>query len=146
MSMVHASRGKLPPASEHLRSEPAIVAGIARATLPDSKVAWADLIADYDRIRDKIEAVFPDFKDFNERIRHPGGFRLPLPPTERVWNTASGKAEFLRLSGAEGGSDGDRRRRAPAHHDPQPRPVQHHDLWRWTTAIAASSAGATCCS
>ena len=26
---------------------------------------------------------------------------------------------------------------------PQPRPVQHHDLRAWTTAIAASSAGAT---
>jgi molybdopterin-dependent oxidoreductase alpha subunit len=95
MSMVHASRGKLPPASEHLRSEPAIVAGIARATLPDSKVPWFELVADYDRIRDLIEAVFPDFKDYNVRIRHPGGFRLPLYATERVWKTASGRAEFL---------------------------------------------------
>ncbi|MDB6085746.1 MAG: CbbBc protein [Gammaproteobacteria bacterium] len=99
MSMVHASRGNLQPASEHLRSEPAIVAGIARATLPNSKVPWLDLIADYDRIRTKIEAVFPDFGDFNERIRHPGGFRLPLPPTERVWLTASGKAEFIPYGG-----------------------------------------------
>jgi molybdopterin-dependent oxidoreductase alpha subunit len=95
MSMVHASRGKLPPASEHLRSEPAIVAGIARATLPDSKVPWFELVADYDRIRDLIEAVFPDFEDYNVRIRHPGGFRLPLHATERVWKTASGRAEFL---------------------------------------------------
>jgi molybdopterin-dependent oxidoreductase alpha subunit len=95
MTMVHASRGKLPPASEHLLSEPAIVAGIARATLPDSKVPWEELVADYDRIRDLIEAVFPDFKDYNARIRHPGGFRLPLHATERVWKTASGRAEFL---------------------------------------------------
>jgi molybdopterin-dependent oxidoreductase alpha subunit len=95
MSMVHASRGRLTPASEHLRSEPAIVAGMARATLPNSRVAWEDLVADYDRIRDGIEAVFPDFANFNERIRHPGGFRLPLPPTERIWRTASGKAEFI---------------------------------------------------
>jgi molybdopterin-dependent oxidoreductase alpha subunit len=95
MSMVHASRGKLPPASEHLRSEPAIVAGIARATLPESKVPWLELVDDYDRIRDLIEAVFPDFKDYNVRIRHPGGFRLPLHATERVWKTASGRAEFL---------------------------------------------------
>ena len=95
MSMVHASRGKLPPASGQLRSEPAIVAGIARATLPESKVPWFELIADYDRIRDRIEAVFPDFKDYNVRIRHPGGFRLPLHATERVWKTASGRAEFL---------------------------------------------------
>jgi molybdopterin-dependent oxidoreductase alpha subunit len=99
MSMVHASMGKLKPASEHLRSEPAILAGIAHATLPNSKVPWLELIADYDRIRSGIEAVFPDFKDFNGRIRIPGGFRLSLPPTERVWKTASGKAEFMRFEG-----------------------------------------------
>ena len=101
MTMVHASAGKLPPASEHLRSEPAIVAGMAHAALPDSKVDWLGLVADYDLIRNDIEAVFPDFRDYNERIRVPGGFRLPLPPTERVWKTASGKAEFLVLPGVE---------------------------------------------
>jgi len=101
MSMVHASRGRLPPASEHLRSEPAIVAGMAQATLPDSKVAWSELIADYDRIRDKIEAVFPEFRDYNRRIRIPGGFRLPLPPTERVWPTPSGKAAFIPFTGLQ---------------------------------------------
>ncbi|MBR0874700.1 FdhF/YdeP family oxidoreductase [Bradyrhizobium tropiciagri] len=101
MSMVHASRGKLTPASEHLRSESAIVAGIAMATLPASKVPWLELIADYDRIRDAIEGVFPDFRDYNARIRIPGGFRLPLPPTERKWTTPSGKAEFLIFDGLE---------------------------------------------
>ncbi|MNU79983.1 putative formate dehydrogenase [compost metagenome] len=99
MSMVHASRGKLKPASEELRSEPAIVAGMAQATLPSSRVQWMDMVADYDVIRDAIEAVFPEFADYNARIRIPGGFRLPLPPTERIWPTASGKAEFLRFSG-----------------------------------------------
>jgi molybdopterin-dependent oxidoreductase alpha subunit len=102
MSMVHASRGKLQPASEHLRSEPAIVAGMAQATLPQSKVPWTELIADYDRIRTRIQAVFPEFADFNTRIRHTGGFRLPLPPTERIWRTASGKAEFIIYSGRDG--------------------------------------------
>jgi molybdopterin-dependent oxidoreductase alpha subunit len=95
MTMVHASTGTLPPASEHLLSEPAIIAGMACATLPESRVPWRELIADYDRIRDRIECVFPDFEDFNRRIRHPGGFRLPLPPTMRVWKTASGRAQFL---------------------------------------------------
>ncbi len=99
MSMVHASRGRLKPASDQLRSEPAIVAGIAQATLPSSKVAWMELITDYDLIRDKIEMVYPDFADYNERIRVPGGFRLPIGPTERVWNTPSGKAEFKLFSG-----------------------------------------------
>lgn len=99
--MVHASAGKLPPATEQLRSEPAIVAGMAHATLPNSKIDWFGLVADYDRIRDGIEAVFPDFRDFNSRIRVPGGFRLSLPPTERIWKTPSGKAEFIALPGVE---------------------------------------------
>src|ERR1700744_5409293 len=101
MTMVHASRGRLAPASEPLRSECPIVAGMAMATLPNSRVPWADLIADYDLIRDAIEGVFPDFRDYNARIRHPGGFRLPLPPTERKWTTPSGKAEFLIFNGLE---------------------------------------------
>jgi len=105
MSMVHASAGKLTPASEHLRSEPAIVAGMARATLPDSKVAWMELVADYDRIRDLIERTVPGFEAFNERIRHPGGFRLPLPPTERRWPTPSGKAIFSVYDGVKEDAD-----------------------------------------
>lgn len=104
MSMVHASRGKLKPASTGLLSEPAIVAGIAKATLPDLAVGWDDLVADYDRIRDAIEAVFPDFHDYNARIRQKGGFRLTVGASDRVWNTADGKAHFLvhPLSGAAG--------------------------------------------
>ncbi|HEX8601546.1 MAG TPA: FdhF/YdeP family oxidoreductase [Pseudoduganella sp.] len=95
MSMVHSSRGTLPPASEHLRSEPAIVAGIAKATLPDSKVDWDGLVADYSRIRDKIEAVFPDFDDYNGRVAQPRGFRLESPAMRREWHTATGKANFI---------------------------------------------------
>jgi anaerobic selenocysteine-containing dehydrogenase len=95
MSMVHSSHGSLPPASEHLRSEPAIVAGIAKATLPQSKVDWDWLIADYSRIRDKIEAVFPDFDNYNERVAQPRGFRLESPAMRREWRTATGKANFL---------------------------------------------------
>jgi molybdopterin-dependent oxidoreductase alpha subunit len=101
MSMVHASRGRLAPASEQLRSEPAIIAGMARATLPHSRVAWMDLVADYGRIRDKIEAVFPDFRQYNKRILRPGGFRMPLPPTLRAWPTPTGKAQFLLFEGLE---------------------------------------------
>ncbi len=99
MSMVHSSRGKLPPVSEYLRSEPAIIAGMAAATLPHSKVPWLELVEDYDRIRDMIEAVFPEFQDFNTRVRVPGGFRLPLPATQRIWKTPSGKAEFIIFTG-----------------------------------------------
>jgi molybdopterin-dependent oxidoreductase alpha subunit len=95
MSMVHASRGGLKPASEHLRSEPAIIAGIALATLPDTRVNWADLIADYGKIRDAIEAVFPAFADFNARIKKPGGFRLYVAASEREWLTPTKKANFI---------------------------------------------------
>ncbi len=96
MAMVHASRGKNPPASEHLKSEPAIVAGLAEALLGKHPVDWNWAVADYDRIRDMIEAVFPDqFMDYNERICVPGGFRLPLAHADRVWKTKTGKANFM---------------------------------------------------
>jgi molybdopterin-dependent oxidoreductase alpha subunit len=97
MSMVHASRGLNTPASDQLKSEPAIVAGIGAALFgPDDIVDWPGLAADYDKIRDLIEAVFPEaFANYNERVRQPGGFRLPVPPSDRVWKTPSGKAQFL---------------------------------------------------
>lgn len=99
MSMVHASSGKLKPASDRLRSEPAIVAGMAMATLPNSKIDWLSLVSDYDRIRELIERTIPGFDNYNARIRHPGGFRMPLPPTERIWPTPSGKAMFSVFKG-----------------------------------------------
>jgi len=102
MSMVHASRGFLKPPSALLRSEPAIIAGIARATLGDRYgIDWEGMAGDYDLIRDKIEIVFPDFRDFNARVRKPGGFRLTVAASDRVWNTPSGKAEFLVAPGLD---------------------------------------------
>ena len=100
MSMVHASHGLVMPPSEHLKSEVAIVCGMAKATLPNCGIDWDSFVADYNRIRDKIEAVFPDlFADFNQRIRQPGGFHLNTPPRQRVWNTATGRANFLVFPG-----------------------------------------------
>jgi len=101
MSMVHASSGKLKPASPYLLSEPAIVAGMAKATLQDSKVPWMELVADYSIIRDLIEKTIPGFDKYNERIAQPGGFRMPLPPTERIWPTPTGRAMFSVFSGVE---------------------------------------------
>ena len=96
MSMVQASRGVVAPASPHLRSEPWIVASMARATLGDkSVIPWEWLVEDYSRIRDKIEAVFPIFQGFNARIKVPGGFRLANAASERIWMTPSGKANFI---------------------------------------------------
>ena len=100
MSMVHASIGRLPPPSDAVMSEPAIVCGLARATLGDRyDIPWEDYCGDYDLIRDAIAQVLPAFTGYNARIREPGGFRLPLPSAERVWKTASGKAEFKIFKG-----------------------------------------------
>jgi molybdopterin-dependent oxidoreductase alpha subunit len=101
MSMVHASRGALKPASEHLRSEPEIIAGLALATLPNTRVGWSDLISDYGKIRDCIEAVFPAFADFNDRIKKPGGFRLHVAASEREWLTPTKKANFIVYAGVD---------------------------------------------
>ncbi len=102
MSFVHASGGLLEPASADLRSEVAIVCGMAKAIFPDqhTHIDWDGYVANYDRIRDAIEAVYPDlFADFNKRVRQPGGFRLRNPASEREWHTASGKANFLVFDG-----------------------------------------------
>ena len=86
MSMVHASRGGLEPASPDLRSEVAIVCGLARAALaPVPGADWDELERDYDRIRDLVERVVPGFQRFNERLAAPGGFRLPHPALDGTY-------------------------------------------------------------
>jgi len=93
--VVHQSRGVLEPASPHLRSEPAIVAGIARAALGTrTTVDWEGLVSDYDRIRTHIEHVVPGFTQYNVRVREPGGFYLPNGPREGKFTTKSAKAHF----------------------------------------------------
>ncbi|MEU8399222.1 FdhF/YdeP family oxidoreductase [Nonomuraea sp. NPDC048892] len=94
MSMVHISYGMKPPASPHLRSECAIIAGMAKATLPGSRTPWQDYVDDYDRIRDTMALVLDGFEDFNARARHPHGFRIRQLARERVFLTPSGRAEF----------------------------------------------------
>ena len=97
MSQVHASRGKLPPASPHLLSEVAIISRLARLTLGDRPaIGWADFERDYDTIRDRISRVVPGFEDFTARVGRPGGFRLPNPVNELRFNTPGGKAVFTR--------------------------------------------------
>ncbi|WP_245791735.1 FdhF/YdeP family oxidoreductase [Actinacidiphila rubida] len=94
MSMVHRSVGMKRPASPNLLSEPAIVAGMARAALPDSDTPWAWYVEDYDRIRDTMAQVLDGFEDFNRRVRLPLGFRIRQPARELVFLTPSGRAEF----------------------------------------------------
>ncbi|MEU6086074.1 FdhF/YdeP family oxidoreductase [Streptomyces sp. NPDC047085] len=96
MGMVHASRGRLEPASPQLLSEPAIVCRLARRVLgEDSVVPWEEFEKDYGTIRDRIARVIPGFEDFNARVARPGGFTLAhAPRDERRFPTATGKANF----------------------------------------------------
>ncbi|MFN8355410.1 MAG: FdhF/YdeP family oxidoreductase [Spirosomataceae bacterium] len=95
MGVVSSSKGVLEPCSEQLKSEVAIVCGLAEATLgAQSKVNWAAMKRNYDHIREAIEQVIPGFERYNERVRQPGGFYLPNGPREGKFLTPSGKALF----------------------------------------------------
>ena len=95
MGVIHNSQGHLNPASEHLLSEPAIVAGLANATLKKSSVNWTKLVSNYDFIRNEIEAVIPGFENYNERVRVGKGFYLPNNAREKDFKpTNTGKANF----------------------------------------------------
>ncbi|MFN3473599.1 MAG: FdhF/YdeP family oxidoreductase [Blastomonas sp.] len=95
-SHIHGSLGHRSPASKHLKSETAIVAGIAKATLsPNPKVRWDEWTGDYGLIRDLIaETYHEEFHDMNARMFEPGGFYRGNSARERVWKTDSGKAVF----------------------------------------------------
>ncbi|GAA2034789.1 FdhF/YdeP family oxidoreductase [Agromyces tropicus] len=91
---VHASHGAIPPVADGLRSEVAIVCGLAEATLGERHgIPWAEFEHDYDRIRERIARVVPGFESFNEDVRREGGFVLPNGPRdERRFDTPSGRA------------------------------------------------------
>ena len=94
MGVISSSRGTLEPASAHLRSEVAIICGLAQAVLGNrSTVDWEGLQADYDHIRTHISRVIPGFEDYNPRIKQ-APFYLPNPVKRRVYNTPSKKAVF----------------------------------------------------
>jgi formate dehydrogenase major subunit len=96
MSVVHASRGTLPPASPQLRSEVRIVCEIARRTLEDRlAVPWEAFADDYSLIRERIERVVPGCYDYQKRVQQPGGFVLDHPVRDRrEFPTATGKGNF----------------------------------------------------
>lgn len=96
MSMVHRSRGSLTPSSQHMRSEVAIICGVAEALFgSDHRVPWKSFAADYDLIRDSISRVVPGFENFNTKVRQKEGFGLPHPPRDsRTFETNTGKANF----------------------------------------------------
>ena len=95
--MVHASRGRLDPASDQLLSEVAIVTRLAERLVPGRRrVDWAGLRADYALIRDHIARVVPGFEDFNDAGAPPRRLR-PAPPARddrRCSPPRTGKAQF----------------------------------------------------
>jgi molybdopterin-dependent oxidoreductase alpha subunit len=130
MSMVHGSAGINRPASPHLLSEVAIIAGIAEATVGSNIVSWASLADDYERIRSHIEATIPGFADYNTRLRKPRGFHLRNDAAQRQGNICQ-----YRAAPSDGSSTG------PSEPEnrwwqiaicladiPVTRPIQHHRL------------------
>jgi len=97
MSHVHPSRGRNDPASAHLKSEPAIVAGLAKVALRGkTRLDWDALVADYDRVRDLIARVVDGFQDFNARVRDGAGFHLPNGARALDFSAVpGGRARFL---------------------------------------------------
>jgi molybdopterin-dependent oxidoreductase alpha subunit len=94
MGIISPSRGHTEAAAPALRSETAIIAGIAHATLgARSRIDYPGLSADYGRIRDHIARVVPGFADFNIRLAR-GPFYLPNPARQRRFVTPSGRAGF----------------------------------------------------
>jgi len=94
LGVVSSSRGVLAPVSKDVKSEVAIIAGIAAATVSGKgEVNWVNFL-DYDQIRDSASRVVAGFEKFNERVRVPGGFYAPVPAKQRQFATATGKANF----------------------------------------------------
>lgn len=94
MGVVQSSQGILTPPSKHLKSEVAIVAEMASATLKKSSIDWTEMAGNYDHIREAIQATIPGFEHYNTRVRQSGGFYLPNGARVREWSTATGKANF----------------------------------------------------
>src|SRR6516164_2025152 len=123
MSMVHLSYGMKNACSPHLRSESAIIAGIAKASLPNTATPWKEYAADYNRLRDKMAESIEGFECFNRRVRQPLGFRLKQPARELVFVTDTGRANFSSALLADAAPKGGRLLLGT---------VRSHDQWNTT--------------
>ncbi|MCC0805934.1 FdhF/YdeP family oxidoreductase [Methylobacterium sp. W2] len=106
-SCFHGSRGKTKPVSDQVRSEPWIVAEIAKATVaPNPNVPWDAWVGDYSRVRGAMEATYPAvFHNLEGRMFEPGGIHKPLAARDRRWETETGKANFSVPEGIEADPD-----------------------------------------
>jgi anaerobic selenocysteine-containing dehydrogenase len=79
-------------------ANPVIVAQLAEALGCAPSVPWHALTDDYAVLRERIEhcqrGVTAGFHDYNARLVADGRFVLPNSAAERIWHTASGKAQF----------------------------------------------------
>jgi molybdopterin-dependent oxidoreductase alpha subunit len=93
---VHLSHGKLMPPATTLKSEVAIVCGLAKAVVPDAgDIPWDDFAREYALIRDRIAVVADGYEDYNARVSAEGGFLLAHAARDRrEFRTADGKARF----------------------------------------------------
>jgi anaerobic selenocysteine-containing dehydrogenase len=94
--VMHASDGVAEPAADTLLSEPAIVAGIAKATLaPNPRVPWDAWVADYALVRDHIaQALARDLSRLQRAARGARRLSTAARGRERQWKTPNGKANF----------------------------------------------------
>ena len=94
---IHASRGIRSPASEHLLSEPRVVAELAKAMLdPNPLVDWDAWASDYRAVRRAIAETYPAiFVDYERRMSEPGGFQRPIAARDRTWDTPTKKARLI---------------------------------------------------
>ncbi|RRQ49247.1 hypothetical protein DZC72_01070 [Maribacter algicola] len=95
MGKVHRTKGILQPKSEHLKSEPEIIGGIAQAYFKNQHpVAWEDLGKDYDGIRQKMSETLPGFESVQKASKGTGYY---LPNNVRQLDFSklkNGRAQF----------------------------------------------------
>ena len=95
MGIINPSQGFFPPASPDLRSDVAILASLAHATLGSRTTTnWLGFAENYNLIRDAISRVIPGFENFNARLASEGFFYLPNAARQRIFKTSSGKAKL----------------------------------------------------
>jgi molybdopterin-dependent oxidoreductase alpha subunit len=93
MSKVHLSEGRLPPATDGLLSEVAIVCELGKRLVPS--LPWQRFREDYRTIRQAIGRVVPGCEGYAEKVEHQDGFVLPHPPRDsRTFPTTDGLAHF----------------------------------------------------
>ena len=104
---IHPSHGQREPASPELRSEPAIIAGLAKAMMPPNPLLdWDGWVGDYTLVRHAIAACHPEwYSDYDSRMRQTGGFVRPNPARKREWRTNTGRANFLPLESLDADPD-----------------------------------------